>query len=225
MPVIQRKCACGGTPGPTGECEECRKRRRQHPERPSTPGHSFGRVSVRPQHPVKVPSGPTNSFEDCPIDWQRQANAAVNLARQWVANTIVGLSNLPSPIPAPVSSLLNRHFHTTYSGDIRTMLRVFSKIYEALNAEIEFECETSCDDNTAAYVYSFWTDVHLCPIWYGQNWRGKANTIIHELAHDAADRDDEAYTWEAKYARLSVDDALDNADSYSAFAEEAFYGP
>jgi hypothetical protein len=25
--LILRKCACGGTPGPTGECEECRKKR------------------------------------------------------------------------------------------------------------------------------------------------------------------------------------------------------
>jgi hypothetical protein len=27
-PVVQRKCACGGTPGPTGECEECSKKNR-----------------------------------------------------------------------------------------------------------------------------------------------------------------------------------------------------
>src|SRR5436190_6767469 len=26
--LIQRKCACGGTPGPTGECEECSKKKR-----------------------------------------------------------------------------------------------------------------------------------------------------------------------------------------------------
>jgi Domain of unknown function (DUF4157) len=26
-PSLQRKCACGGTSGPTGECEECRKKR------------------------------------------------------------------------------------------------------------------------------------------------------------------------------------------------------
>lgn len=26
-PVLRRKCACGGTPGPTGECEQCRKKR------------------------------------------------------------------------------------------------------------------------------------------------------------------------------------------------------
>jgi hypothetical protein len=25
--LLQRKCACGGSPGPTGECEECRKKR------------------------------------------------------------------------------------------------------------------------------------------------------------------------------------------------------
>ena len=26
--LLQRKCACGGTPGPTGECEACRKKKR-----------------------------------------------------------------------------------------------------------------------------------------------------------------------------------------------------
>lgn len=26
-PVLQRKCACGGTPGPSGECEQCRQKR------------------------------------------------------------------------------------------------------------------------------------------------------------------------------------------------------
>ena len=34
---LQRKCACGGTPGPTGECEACRKKRLQRfTSRPST---------------------------------------------------------------------------------------------------------------------------------------------------------------------------------------------
>ena len=26
-PVLQRKCACGGTPGPTGECQQCKRKR------------------------------------------------------------------------------------------------------------------------------------------------------------------------------------------------------
>lgn len=40
--LLQRKCACGGTPGPTGECEGCRKkreaRRLQRKTRNSEPG-------------------------------------------------------------------------------------------------------------------------------------------------------------------------------------------
>ena len=28
-PRLQRKCACGGTPGPTGECEECKAKKKR----------------------------------------------------------------------------------------------------------------------------------------------------------------------------------------------------
>jgi hypothetical protein len=168
-----------------------------------------------------VPSAPTNSFEDCPTDWQTKANDALARGRPWVANVITGLSNLPSPIPPRVAALLNRHFHTTFSGDIRKIVGHFNEIYSAMNAAIDFECETSCGPREAAYVYSVWTDLHLCPVWYNLSPNGQTNLIIHELAHDAANRDDEAYIWEASYATLSVDDAIDNADSYSNFAEEA----
>ncbi|MFZ1218002.1 MAG: DUF4157 domain-containing protein [Chthoniobacterales bacterium] len=45
--VLQRKCACGGTPGLTGECEACREKKLQR--RPSTlPGSS----SIKPQPPT-----------------------------------------------------------------------------------------------------------------------------------------------------------------------------
>ena len=33
--LLQRKCACGGTPGPSGECEECRKKKLQRKVRDS----------------------------------------------------------------------------------------------------------------------------------------------------------------------------------------------
>src|SRR5262249_558515 len=39
----QRKCACGGTPGPSGECEECRKKKHQRKTQDSdfdAKGHS-----------------------------------------------------------------------------------------------------------------------------------------------------------------------------------------
>ncbi|HYR10131.1 MAG TPA: DUF4157 domain-containing protein [Longimicrobium sp.] len=36
-PVLRRACACGGTPGPTGECEACRRRRVQRAARSAGP--------------------------------------------------------------------------------------------------------------------------------------------------------------------------------------------
>jgi len=33
--LLQRKCACGGTPGPSGECDECRKKRLQRKSKTS----------------------------------------------------------------------------------------------------------------------------------------------------------------------------------------------
>jgi hypothetical protein len=47
--LLQRKCACGGTPGPTGECEACRKKRLQ---RKSTHPLSFN--SHRSEAPLIV---------------------------------------------------------------------------------------------------------------------------------------------------------------------------
>jgi hypothetical protein len=173
----------------------------------------------------RVPNAPINEFEDCPTDWQSEANNALVLARAWVANVVAGLSSLTYPFPAPVATLLNRHFRITVRGYLYEVRRHYNTINAAINSPIDFECETSCGDNVAAYVYSIWTDVHLCPIWHGLSTVEQANTIIHEIAHDAADRDDEAYYWEAGYSKLSVEDAIDNADSYSYFAQEAYYGP
>src|SRR6266567_4264264 len=46
---LQRKCSCGGAPGPTGECEECRKKRetgvlQRFPTQPSTPNSQLSEV-------------------------------------------------------------------------------------------------------------------------------------------------------------------------------------
>ncbi len=38
--VLQRKCACGGTKGPTGECAGCRRKRRGQRDRPSASSES-----------------------------------------------------------------------------------------------------------------------------------------------------------------------------------------
>lgn len=42
--LLQRKCACGGTAGPTGECHACREQRR-----------ALGRIGLHPDEPSVVP--------------------------------------------------------------------------------------------------------------------------------------------------------------------------
>jgi hypothetical protein len=186
--------------------------------------HDFGAIGVERKPGVAHGPGGTNKFEDCPPAWKPMADAAARRGASWVANAINGLSSLPTPIPAPVAALLNRHFHTTYDKDIRKIVGHYRQIDAAINSAIDFECETECKPNWHAYVYTVWSDVHLCPLWFKAGASSQATTIVHELAHDAAGRDDEAYIWEPKYKTLSVDDAMDNADSYAHFAREAF-GP
>jgi hypothetical protein len=59
--LLQRKCACGGTPGPTGECEACRKKKLQrHSEslHLSSDNHPSSSVSEVPPIVHEVLSSP-----------------------------------------------------------------------------------------------------------------------------------------------------------------------
>lgn len=168
-------------------------------------------------------SPPVNSFEDCPADWQDQANKGLATGRPWVANAATGLSNLPTPLPTRVSDLLNHHFHTTAAGDVKKIASNFQDINGAMNERVKFECETKCDDGVGGYVIKpFGSTVHLCPLWHTLPADMQANVIVHELAHLSAGRGDQAYIWEDKYKKLSASDAMDNADSYAYFAEDSF---
>jgi hypothetical protein len=188
--------------------------------------HELSRLRITAERrEAKAPIGGVNEFDDCPADWQTKANSALDLGRRWVENVLAGLTSLPIPIPPVVATLLNRHFHTTDRKRIAEIVGHYNTIHSAMRKSVDFECETSCDSGVAGYVrtFLFWTgDVHLCPVWYRLGADARANTIVHELAHKVAGRDDEAYVWQPKYAKLSAADAIDNADSYSTFAQDAF---
>jgi hypothetical protein len=171
---------------------------------------------------VHGPPGGANRFDDCPKQWKTAANAAQNLGSSWLGNVVNGLSTLPTPIPAPVAKLLTKHFHTTYDKDLAKVTARYKKLDAAIRQSIDFQCETSCDPGVRAYVYSLWSDLHLCPDWFAAGSEQQARTVVHELAHDVVGCDDNAYAWEtAKYKNMSVGDAIDNADSYAHFAWEA----
>lgn len=171
---------------------------------------------------VHGPPGGANSYTDCPTQWKPAAKAAQTLGSSWLSNVVNGLTTLPTPIPAKVSALLMRHFHTTYSKDLAKVIARYRQLDKAINQAIDFQCETSCDKNVLAYVYTVWSDLHLCPYWFNSAADLRAATVIHELAHDVVGCDDNAYAWEtAKYKAMSVEDAIDNADSYAHFAWDA----
>ena len=82
---LQRKCACGGTPGPTGECAECQKRKRlglQTKLTLSKAGDRFeqeadrlaDQVLAMPAQPIR--SGAEPSIQRVPQQISRQANGA-----------------------------------------------------------------------------------------------------------------------------------------------------
>ena len=190
-------------------------------------GHHFGAIAVeRKDGVVHGPAGTANHWDDCPTTWQPKANAAQTQGASWVDNVINGLSSLPNPIPPAVATLLLRHFHTTLDKDIATILGRYRQIQAAIHSSLNFECETSCDPNVLAYVYSIWTDLHLCPYWFNSAADRQSAAIIHEIAHDVAGADDNAYEWQtAKYNGMSVADAMNNADSFAHFAWDASKPP
>ena len=194
-------CACGGS------CPRCAATKE---------------AGERQDGVVHGPAGTANRFDDCPANWKPAANAAQTLGANWVGNVVTGLGALPSPLPARVSALLTTHFHTTYDKDIAKILERFRKLDTAIRQSIDFQCESSCDKNVLAYVYSVWSDLHVCPYWFNSAADLQAATVVHELAHDVVGCDDNAYEWEsAKYAGMSVSDAMNNADSYAHFAWDA----
>jgi hypothetical protein len=238
---LQRKCACGGTPGLSGECAACRAKRVAKEataggsSRAATApgqgrGHDFAAVGVeRKDGVVHGPAGTANHWDDCPPTWRPKANAAQALGANWVDNVVNGLSSvlaLPPPIPKPVENLLLKHFHTSANKDVATINGRYKKIQTAIHSSLNFECETSCDANVLAYVYSVWTDLHLCPYWFNSASDLQGATVIHEIAHDVVGADDNAYEWQtAKYAGMSVSDAMNNADSFGHFAWDASKPP
>jgi len=152
-----------------------------------------------------------------PADW---------IARNMVNKAIRVLRSTP-PDPA-IRPLLSRHFMSA-TPDIPTIHGVYQEIKNDFDDnDYQYECEYDCT-NENAYVYGLWTDIHLCM----NQLRGRANdciasTIVHEFSHYSANTDDESgrcYDCGNFFGcpvGLSTSDAVDNADSYAAFAYELY---
>jgi hypothetical protein len=96
--LLQRKCACGGTPGPTGECEACRKKklqRRPDTPAPSTINHQLSTVSEVPPIVHEVLRSPGQ-----PLDLATRAFMEPRFGHDF---SKVRISSTPYPAPNAVT--------------------------------------------------------------------------------------------------------------------------
>ncbi len=83
--------------------------------------------------------------------------------------------------------------------DIRLALkRIYRNGFR--NDNVGFECESSCDSGTNAYVYTDWftagttgSDIHLCSGFFSKSARRQEAIILHEMSHEYAFTDDKFY--------------------------------
>jgi len=127
---------------------------------------------------------------------------------------------LSTPSDPHVKDLLLKNFKDDSASTARQVFDHFKKIEAELVAnDYQYECEDDCDTENA-YVYPFWTDVHLCM----NKLSGKSNdfvagVIVHEMSHYAADTSDHEYFYPGTgVTSLSASKAVENADSYEGFA-------
>jgi len=158
---------------------------------------------------------------DNDLDFVAHIRPANLLAKGMVANAIAALT--ASTISSSTIALLDKHFNDHSASTVSAVLEVFNDMQTAFNGDdYTYECENDCDD-TNAYVYGLWSDIHLCM----NKLRGKPNKgiaaiICHEFSHYYGGTDDEQYYFSfgvgSAPASLSVSDAVDNADSYEGFS-------
>lgn len=126
-----------------------------------------------------------------------------------------------------VSDLLDDHFGFYGVGPhLNAVIKGFNEIKNKFVADdYTYECEDDCDSEYA-YVYSFWSDIHICMNKLKK--KGKdfaAHVFLHEMSHYIAGTDDLKYYYYGKASDTSTlhpNDAISNADSYEGFADQVY---
>ncbi|MFP5370781.1 MAG: M35 family metallo-endopeptidase [Actinomycetes bacterium] len=194
-------------------------------QRTSAPGARGG--PVQPRHPALVPVQRyyTEDCEDFDANQRRRGVAiAIELATRAVDVLSTYITAKSAGTPDPVTAKLLKDCFS--SDSLWAAIRArsgFRKIKSYLEGDdFTIECEDDCDDSNA-YVYAVWTDVHMCMnVIKNYSERRFGEILLHEVSHVADGTDDEEYFYPPRGAKttLSLSDALDNADCYEAFAAQ-----
>ena len=176
-----------------------------------------------------------SEFEGCAVNQQNQIDAAVQNGKTALNRAIRVVATAwgnPGTLSAAHRQLLLKHLHTVDRADLRDLLGTYISVKRAFEDGLEFQCEPICEKSATAKVcgYAYNTQwfggrgpIHICFDSAGCDFLATAANnqvalVIHEAAHRHAGIDDKVYAWDPKYAALSADEAMDNADSYAWFA-------
>jgi hypothetical protein len=154
---------------------------------------------------------------------------AVKRARVMLDIALAALMGADS-LPEKTMKALEENFHNVDRSSYPTRISYLYEIRESLattrkafDGDIPVEVEAEDDDDTEGYVRDYWLwkgDIHLHPLWFSQDLTERARIIVHEACHKYDNDDDHAYHFQRKYDRLTVKEAIDNADSYATFCRD-----
>jgi Domain of unknown function (DUF4157) len=174
---VQRKCPCGGTPGPTGECEECRKKRLSLQRRADGPKpdevppivHEVLRSPGQPLDPE------TRAFFEPRFGHDLSlvppfANRSVPMP----ANLTIGASHdyLEQEAEITAQNIMGRSATSTTRGHDFSRVRIHTDDKAAESARA-----------LSALAYTVGRNIVFGQSRYKPNTRAGAKLMAHELAH------------------------------------------
>jgi uncharacterized protein DUF4157/lysine-specific metallo-endopeptidase family protein len=187
--------------------------------------------NVEGERPVPRPANQSTS--DCGAKEKKEIAQAKPIADDMVRTALLYIRERQNP---DVKRLLRKYFNDDSDSTFEAVHDGLLETMKGLNAgSVTFECESKgdwfydhfCgnDGSTVAYVRSlFGLNVHLCESAFGDSDLELATTIVHEFSHFFDFTDDEEYCSRITgcSSSLSTADAIDNAESYAAFAWELY---
>jgi hypothetical protein len=171
--ILQRKCACGGNPGPSGECEECRKKRLAGPGKGigmqaklavNQPGDRWEREADQMAENV-VARRPAMPVQPAPTQIHRVETSSS--AVEAPASVQDGLKSPGQPLDSGTRALMGSHFGYDFGS-----VRVHADRRAA---------EAAQDVNALAFTVG--QDLVFAPGQYAPQTQSGQKLLAHELTH------------------------------------------
>jgi peptidyl-Lys metalloendopeptidase len=174
-----------------------------------------------------VPAPKAISFDNCDAsseaivtEMDRTAAINVRLAHGYLAN----MAPEDQPLDAIYQTWFGAHTASRFSTVVSNLDQIVTTFEDS---NIAYDCDgPACQPSWIAYVYLGGPlEVFLCSNFWSAGTTGfdtQWGTLVHEVSHEVASTDDNAYGQTAcqNLAVSDPDAAVDNADSYQLFAEE-----